>query len=97
MPDNLTGSLTRSAAIHELSSRGYAAAPVLTLSEALKSREVTAQDIVVSGKSPTGAEWHLLSSPIQLAETPAKVVRAMGPLGCDTDSVLSDWKIDSRV
>jgi crotonobetainyl-CoA:carnitine CoA-transferase CaiB-like acyl-CoA transferase len=97
MPDNLTGSLTRSAAIHELSSRGYAAAPVLTLSEALKSREVTAQDIVVSGKSPTGAKWHLLSSPIQLAETPAKVVRAMGPLGCDTDSVLSDWKIDSRV
>ena len=93
MPDTLTGSLTRSAAICELSSRGYAAAPVLTLSEALKSREVTFQDIVVSGKSPTGAEWHLLSSPIQLAATPAKVVRAMGPLGCDTDSVLSDWAI----
>lgn len=96
MPDNLTGSLTRSAAISELSSRGYAAAPVLTLSEALKSRGVTSREIIVSGKSPTGAEWHLLSSPIQLAETPAKVVRAMGPLGCDTDSVLSDWNIGPR-
>ena len=89
------GSLTRSAAVDELKNQGYGAAPVLTLSEALQSREVTSRDIILVGKSPTGAEWHLLSSPIQLAQTPANVSRAMGSLDCDRASVFSESKIGS--
>ena len=90
----VTESLTRDAAAKMLMSKGYASSPVLKLGEALKSHHAAGRDVIITGKSPTGGEWHLLNSPIRLQKTPAHVSRAMGPLGCDTEGVLSEWGIN---
>jgi crotonobetainyl-CoA:carnitine CoA-transferase CaiB-like acyl-CoA transferase len=86
-----TAQQTREAAARSLAATGHTATPVMKLSEVLKSPHVAERDVILTGKSPIGAEWHLLNSPIRLAKTPAQVTRAMGPLGYDCENTLRDW------
>ena len=82
---------TREEAVRRLGNKGVQAAPVLRLSEAINSRYGVGKDLIFKRSSPNGTEWHLLNTPLRLEKTPSRVTRAMGPLGCDTESVEAEW------
>jgi crotonobetainyl-CoA:carnitine CoA-transferase CaiB-like acyl-CoA transferase len=92
-PADRVAELSRAQAVSELAAAGFRAAPVLSVSEVAESERVRTRGLIAAGTSPLGEAWSLLASPIRLSATPARVARAMGPLGCDAADVRSDWGV----
>ncbi len=76
-----TPAQTRAQLVSALAQSGYAAAPVLTVSEAATSAQSQARSLMVYGADASGQRWPLLSCPIRLSRTPAVVQRPIGRLG----------------
>jgi crotonobetainyl-CoA:carnitine CoA-transferase CaiB-like acyl-CoA transferase len=60
---------------------GVTAAPVLTVSEAVRSEQAIARQLIVQSVDADGRKWPLLNSPLRLKATPPRVMRAIGRLG----------------
>jgi crotonobetainyl-CoA:carnitine CoA-transferase CaiB-like acyl-CoA transferase len=81
--------LSRTELVARLSERGIAAAPVLSVAEVAESAQTRARALLVHAADATGQDWPLLSCPVRLSATPARVERPIGQLGEANEPILA--------
>ena len=83
---SIAASLTRTALLQRLARSAIAEAPVQSIDEVATSAQTRARGLLPAASDSAGREWPVFASPIRLSATPARVGRAIGPLGEATDA-----------
>lgn len=92
IPNNLISSsrqYSRTDFAERLTDRGIMAAPVLSVGEAADSQQTSARSLLLHRTDRLGRSRIVLSCPIRLSATPARVEHSIGPLGEANERVKS--------
>lgn len=76
-----THGLARAEAVNTLQAQGIASVPVQSVKEAAEHAQTTARALITRATDSAGRVWPLLCCPVRLSATPARVCKAIGPLG----------------